>query len=258
MTAKSFKITAFCLFYFAIFSNCFAQFRDMYNSDLHLNGHVDSVILTSCISYTYAGQILTLDGSRQIMIYNKQGQLKQIYSYSYKALPNEGAPEPVRNIYNYDSSNNLIEINQYFDTNKSLAKYTYTIKRGLVVCKGYSRLDNSLLGEDTLKLDSSGKTIERDSYARGVGLFTKSYFKYDVNNRLIEENTYRKDGSLMFTHYCQYDEDGNIKKDSNPSGSRETLTYSYAQYDKIHNWLIQIESSGAYFVQINERRITYY
>lgn len=262
MAAKSFKITAFCLFYFAMFSNCFAQFRGMYSGSLHLNGHVDSVILTSCSSYTYAGQAHTQDRSEQIMIYNKQGQLKEIYSYSYMAISDAGIPKPLRYIYNYDSHGNLVEMKQYFDIDKPLAKEAYTIKRRLVLCKNYSSPDNTLLGEDTLKLDSSGKIIERDSYVSGVGLFTKSYFKYDVNNKLIEENTYGSDGTLMFNRYYQYDKDGNVTKDSKLYKvyrlSQETHTYSYAQYDQMHNWLIQIDSNGSPTIQINERRITYY
>jgi len=253
------KILFSCVF--ALWAiNCFGQFTNDFHTGTDLKGQIDTVILKTL----YVGKIVGRPDTTELVsqstrIYNKKGQLVESGDRSYMQ-PQHSAIDsrPVKTVYTYDTNGNLTGSLRHYTTGQPWVRDTYSKKDSIVVANNFFCPDNTHVNTDTIKVDAHGRIIERDTYTKGVGLFTKSYFKYDTAGRLIKENTYRDDGTLMFKHTCKYNADGDIIEDNNPNGDRDIHTFTYEKYDQMHNWTKQIEAVNIYFHIIHERTIVYY
>jgi len=259
------KVFFTCLFVMWMV-NCFGQFTNdiqagyILNGETDLNGNINSVVEKIFFGNKNIGRPDTPGLVRQLTyIYNKKKQLIETDDRSCLQPQHSGIDSrPVKTIYIYDNDGNLTGSRRYFTTGELWVKDTYSKKGSVLEAREYFCPDNSLTNTDTLKIDSSGKIIECDSYIRGVELFTKSYFKYDEAGRLITENTYRDDGTLMYKHTCKYNAEGDIIEDNNPFGDRAIHTFEYENFDQMHNWLKQTEFLNSHFYILHEKVITYY
>jgi len=249
----------FTFLFILSFVNCFGQFAFNVQPVSTLKGKIDSIVTTTLYRYNSGLRDTTKLVERLTNIYNKRKQLIESNNCSYIQPQHSGIDaRPVKTLYIYDNNGNLIESNRYFTTGELWVKDTFFKNGSMVVAREYFCPNNQLTNTDTLKIDFFGRIKERDTYVRGVGLFTKSYFKYDEKGRLIVEDTFRGDGSLMFKHTCIYNVDGDIVEDNNPFGDREVHTYKYEKYDKMNNWLKQTEYVNHQSRVIQERVIAYY
>jgi hypothetical protein len=234
----------------------FGQFIDDTHTQPGLRGRIDSVVVKTW-SAEENNQERTLV-SKDVCIYNKNQHIITSYYYLYLAMPHTGVvKDPVKTAYTYDGEGNLIESMRYFSTGEPWVQTTYLKSADLVVSREYYCPNKILTNTDSLIIDKDERVIERDSYVKGLGLYSKSYFKYD-KNRLIKEDTYSSNGVLMFERQCRYDIDHNIIEDDNINGDREKHIYTYDKFDKKHNWLVRTEYLNARPYWVEERLIYYH
>jgi len=240
--------------------NCFGQFPNIYDASSILNGEVNSVVLSTLYVDKNVGKPdTTALVSQSTSIYNKNKQLIESDDRSYLQPEHSRIDSrPVKTVYSYDNNGNLTGSRRYFTTGELWVKDTYSKKGSVIEGREFFCPDNSLTNTDTLTIDTFGRATECDTYVKGVGLFTKSYFKYDDAGRLVTENTYRDDGTVMYKRSCKYNADGDIIEDNNPFGDRDIHTYTYEKFDRMHNWLKQTECLNGQFYIIHERVIIYY
>ncbi len=224
------------------------------------------------------------DGSldwKTITLYNAKGnKIESWEHFSNKKIKSN------KYTYQYDNSDNLIEINKSKSDGTLIWKSTLIYnKKGKLIEKKRYKSDGSLENKFTHKYDSLGNETKLSNYDASGALNWFSTYQYDENKNVIEEQHYNSSGELdtrvNFKFDCQgniierceynsdkiilrktiskYDEKENVIESIDYESDGELLKYFCKYiYDEKGNWIKQIEYEGNIPIIIVEREYEYY